>query len=195
MSSRRPQAGNLPDVFALLAATVLSAAPVVVVPFDVLSPDPRKQAAFPRALQSLVEADLRGCGVEVRTEDDLDSKNWGKIKGASLIIVGTHLTAGNNLAFTVRAVGVDQVMAGITRLRAWDDRQAVCKMVLRALGLPMPQAFDQLEVTEALLVAWGEALNALHDGAPAVAREKIAAVAKQWPAFKPATERLAQLGK
>jgi hypothetical protein len=62
-----------------------------------------------------------------------------------------------------------------------------------AFKKPLPMKADELQVDDALLRAWGDALAAVHDGDPVVAKQKVADVVKRWPAFTPAKERLGQL--
>jgi TolB-like protein len=168
---------------------------IVVVPLDWMTGRDRVPA-LGRAMQSVVEADLRANGVAVRTEDDLDSTHWGKIEGAKYLLTGSVISLGSARSLQIRLVGISNPMdVAAVKLRDLSDRRNVTKMVLHALKKPAPESISQLDVSEELLTAWGEALEALHDGKPDDAHQRVAAVAAKWPAFTPARERLAQLEK
>lgn len=185
-------------MLSVVAALLLSAEPVlVVVPFEVMSQDPA-DANMGRAMQSLVEADLKAAGVQIRTEDDLDSKNWGKIQGASHVVAGSIVHLRGKVKVSARLIALPNTMvasAGLDLLDPgqWNGRQRITLSVLNELKKPVPPALGEISVDDALIRAWGDALKALHDGDPAVAKKKVAAVAKRWPLFGPAQERLAQL--
>lgn len=187
----------------LLAVTVLAADPrppaaspadplVVVGPFTVSDP---ANAPLSRSMQSVLEFDLRTNGMNVRTDDDLDSKQWGKVKGATHIAIGNVLVMGDTLRLTVRIVGTkDQLLHGGGKANGLDDREKLVHAVFIYTGVPTPMKFTLLKVNKELLMQWGEALEALHSGDPADAKKKVQAVAGKWPDFGPARERLQQLG-
>jgi hypothetical protein len=182
----------------LVAALLLSAEPVlVVVPFEVMSQDPA-DANLGRALQSLVEADLKAAGVQIRTEDDLDAKNWGKIQGASHVVAGSIVKMLGKVKISARLIALPNTMVASASLDLldpgeWNGRQRITLRVLNELKKPVPPALGEIGVDDALIRAWGDALRALHDGDPAAAKQKVADVVKRWPLFAPAKERLAQL--
>ncbi|MFO0596994.1 MAG: hypothetical protein U0228_16885 [Myxococcaceae bacterium] len=179
-------------MLSLTLLAVLAAEPlVVVVPVEVMAPDGRIQA-LRLGLQSVLEADLKAAGVPVRTEDDLDASHWGKIQGATHVLICTVMNAGREVALAWRLVELPQEVVGTGR-GAFLDRERVVKGVLTTLGRKAP-AYTLLKVDLELAESWGEALATLKDGEPARARDQVAAVAKKWPAFTPAKERLQQLG-
>ena len=187
----RYRATHLP-MLALVVALVVSADPVVAVtPFRVSGgADPRLGPAF----ATVVEADLKAAGLSVRTEDDLRSENWGKIKGASFLVVGSIVKLGPRLAITCQLVSVsDKTAVASAALKSWNERQDLANAVLKGLEKTAPANLSLLQVDEALMTAWAEALAAVQSGDPAVAKKLVADVAKRWPAFTPAVERLAQL--
>lgn len=177
----------------LLTLSLLAADPVVVVgPFTIngKATDPQS-----RALQSVLEFDLRANGLQVRTDDDLDSKNWGKVKGATHVAIGSAMMMGAAMRIDVRIVKtVDQELLGTGRARGLDDREELVHAVFVKTGAPSPPKFKLLKVDQALLTQWGAALEAIHSGEPADAKKKVQAVAEKWPDFGPAKERLEQLG-
>ena len=182
----------------LLLALLLNAEPLIVVaPFEVVSQNPA-DANLGRAMQSLVEADLKAAGLTPRTEDDLDPKNWGKIKGATHIVAGTIMTLPGKVKISARLIALPNAVVAsastdILTLGDWNGRQRITRAVLDALKRPPPPSMEELRVTDALFRAWAEALQAVHDGDLVVAKQKVADVVKRWPDFAPAKERLAQL--
>lgn len=188
-------------MLSLLTLALLSADPapppmVVVVPVQVIHPD-KKYAPLARAVQSLLEADLRTNGVPVRTEDDLDSKNWGSIKGATHVLAGSVIPMPDGQVMVqARLLALPDHILGSTRIRGWNERQMLVRVTTEKLGLALPTVTPRLmSIDEELMLAWGAALDALHDGAPDAAKKRIVAVAAKWPSFTPAVERAAQLGK
>lgn len=182
-------------MLSLVVTLMLSAEPVLVVaPFEVGSAVPA-DANLGRAMQSLVEADLKAAGLQPRTEDDLDAKNWGKIKGATHVLFGTIAKLGGKMKVSARLVELPNVQVASASLDVgtWNGRQRITTTVLNAFKKPAPLRLDELQVDDALLRAWGDALAAVHDGDPIVAKQKVAEVVKRWPAFSPAKERLGQL--
>lgn len=179
-------------MLALVLSMVVSADPVVAVaPFEVTG---GADARLGRAFASVVEADLKAAGVSVRTEDQLGPKEWGKIKGATYVVTGTIVKLGAKQAITCRMLSVgDQAAVSSATLKSWNDRAALTNAVLTQLKQSLPAKMAPLQVDEALMTAWGEALEAVHSGDLAVAKKRVADVAKRWPAFTPAVERLAQL--
>ena len=175
----------------LVVALLLTAEPLIVVaPFEVASDDP-SDAHLGRAFASLVEADLKAAGVPLRTEDDLDSKNWGKIKGASHLVTGTIVKLRGQLKIVARMIATPDAMIGSAAIKnEWNGRLPIARLVLKGLHKPVPAGLIELKVEEALLRAWGDALA---EGDPATAKKKVADVVKRWPAFTPAKDRLAQL--
>lgn len=182
-------------MLSLVVTLLLSAEPVLVVaPFEVHSEDPA-DANLARAMQSLVEADLKAAGVQPRTEDDLDAKHWGKIKGATHVLFGTIARLGGKTKVSARLIQLPnlQVASASLDVGEWNGRQRITHTVLNAFKKPLPMKADELQVDDVLLRAWGDALAAVHDGDPVIAKRKVADVVKRWPAFTPAKERLGQL--
>jgi hypothetical protein len=157
-------------VLSLLALTLLSADPAPVVEFD-----------------------LRQNGVTVRTDDDLDSSQWGKIPGATHLFMATVVRIGKTVSINGRVVHPQNQVAGVARSKSMIDLEPFVALVLQKVGLPVPPSLKLLTVNEELLLAWGAALDAVHDGSPDEAKKKVAEVAKKWPNFTPAQERLKQL--
>lgn len=179
-------------MLSLLTLSLLAAEPLVVVgPFSTFG---QENAPLGRALQSVLEFDLRTNGMQVRTDDDLDSKQWGKIKGATHLAIGSVVDTGSTLRLSVRIVGTDQILRGGAKANGLDDREELVHAVFVKTGVPSPMKFTLLQVNKELLLQWGEALEALHSGDPADAKKKVQAVATKWPQFTPARERLQQLG-
>jgi TolB-like protein len=184
-------------MFTVIATALLAAAPVIVVaPFEVNSVDPA-DADLGLALQSLVEADLAGAGLQSRTEDDLDPKNWGKIKTANHIVTGTIMPMGKRVIVLIKMIepvgGAIDTNVKLKGADAWNERRQFVDGVLKVLALPVPPKLEQLVVTDELVRAWGAALRAIHSGDPKVAKEKVAAVVKRWPDFALARARLDRL--
>ena len=185
-------------MLSLVVAVVLSSEPVVVVaPFEVMS-EAAADENLGRAIQSLVEADLKTAGVLLRTEDDLDAKNWGKIKGATYLVVGSIMKLPGKVKIGARLIALPNTLVAsastdVLPLGEWNGRQRITQVVLKELKKPLPATLEEIHVEDALVRAWGDALRALHDGDPAAAKQKIADVVKKWPSFSPAKERLAQL--
>lgn len=183
-------------MLSLLTLAILAADPVVVVTPIEWTDGANRLPALGRAMQSVLEADLRANGVSVRTEDDLDSKHWGHIKGARYMLTGSLISMAGNRVLQLRLVEISPPLAvASVKVRELNDRRPITNMVLHALKKPAPESVSQLEIDDALLKAWGDALEALHDGKPDEANKLVAAVAAKWPAFTPARERLAQLEK
>lgn len=180
-------------MLSLLTLSLLAADPLVVVgPFTVTD---KANAPLSRALQSVLEFDLRTNGMNVRTDDDLDVKQWGKIKGATHVAIGYVLAIGAAFRIDVRIVSTtDQLLLGVGRATGLDDREELVHAVFVKTGVPSPMKFTLLKVNKELLLQWGEALEAIHSGEPADAKKKVQAVAAKWPDFTPAKERLQQLG-
>lgn len=185
-------------MLSLLTLALLSADPqvVVVVPVQVIHADAR-YAPLARAVQSLIEADLRDNGVPVRTEDDLDSSQWGSIKGASHLLVVSVVPMDGKMMIQGRMLSLpDQIMVSGSRCVGWNGRDKILRAILQTLKRPLPTVEPRLlKVDDELMFAWGRALDALHDGDPQTAKQRVTEVANKWPSFSPAVERAAQLGK
>lgn len=182
-------------MLSLVVALMLSAEPVLVVPpFEVHSDAPA-DANLGRALQSLVEADLTAAGVQLRTEDDLDAKQWGKIKGATHLLAGSITKLAGQVKVSARIIELPhaQVASVSLEVGTWNGRQRITTTVLNAFKKPAPMKLDEVLVDDALIHAWGDALAAIHDGDPVVAKQKVADVVKRWPKFALAKARLGQL--
>jgi hypothetical protein len=188
--------GYAVPMLSLLVVSLLAAEPIVLVAPVEWRAGQKLRPELGLALQSVLEVDLRANGVSVRTEDDLDSKHWGKIEGARVALVATVIELGTVRSIAVRLVEIasPNVLAA-TKVPRLTERRNVTTMVLHALKKPAPVTLSQLEIDEGLFAAWGAALLALHDGSPEAARTQVAAVAAKWPQFTPARERLAQLEK
>lgn len=181
----------------LLAALLLSAEPLVVVaPFEVMSADPA-DANLGRAMQSVLEADLKAAGVTLRTDDSLEPKDGGKAQGATHVVVGSLVALRGQVKVAVRVIEVPNITiataSAVLFAGDWNGRQPITLAVLAAFKKPVPLVPVELSVDDALFRAWGAALRALHDGDPKVAKGLVADVVKRWPHFTPARERLARL--
>jgi hypothetical protein len=185
-------------MLSLLTLALVSAAPqmVVVVPVEVIHAD-AKYAPLARAVQSLIEADLRENGVPVRTEDDLDSRQWGTIKGASHVLAASVIPMPDGkVMLQARLLALPNHILGSTRSVGWNERETMVRVMIQKLGRSLPTVEPRLlVVNDELMLAWGLALGALHDGDPQNAKKRVAEVALKWPTFTPAVERAAQLGK
>lgn len=177
-----------------IAATLLSAAPLIVVaPFEVVSPDPA-DADLGLAIQSLVEHELAAVAIKTRTGAELDAKNPEKLEGATHLVVGTVSRMGNQLFILPRLIELPNRVVATSKLKgptAWNDRRQFTSAVVEALKVPMPARPDGYDVNEELARAWGAALRA--SGAPKLAKEKLTAIVEKWPRFMPAKARLAKL--
>jgi hypothetical protein len=183
-------------VLSLVTLALLCADPaptLVVLPFQPVTDDPRF-APLSRAVQSVLEADLRANGLAVRTEDDLDASQWGKIKGATHLVVGSvHVMAGR-LLISARLVQLPNVNVASAKFSAWGERKHLLEVLFRELKhAPPALPLRLLAVDTELMLAWGAALDAVHEGAPGVAKQRVADVVAKWPAFTPARERLERL--
>jgi hypothetical protein len=184
-------------MLSLMTLALLSANPqvVVVVPVQVIHAD-AKYAPLARAVQSLIESDLRSNGVPVRTEDDLDSSQWGSIKGASHLLVVSVLPVDGKMMIQARLMAFPDHNLSGSRCVGWNAREKVLRAILQTLERPLPTVEPRLlKVDDELMFAWGRALDALHDGDPQTAKKRVTEVANKWPSFSPAVERAAQLGK
>ncbi|MFT3707245.1 MAG: hypothetical protein QM817_06225 [Archangium sp.] len=180
-------------MLSLVTLALLSADPVVVVGrFEIVNQD-ASLAPLSRALQSVLEFDLRENGVAVRTDDDLDSSQWGKIKGATHLFVATVVKVGSSMSINARVIKQPNIVDGVVRAKSLVELDPLVLLVLQKTGTPTPPTLKMLKVNEELLLAWGAALDAVHDGSPEIAKAKVAEVAKKWPTFTPAVERLKQL--
>lgn len=184
-------------MLSLLAAAILCAEPVVVVrPFEVMSSDPA-DANLGRAMQSLVEADLKAAGLTLRIDETPEPKADTKLLPASHLVLGSLVALHGRVKLAVRVVEVPNTTiataSAVLFAGDWNGRQPITNAVLQAFKKPAPLGAEQLRVDDALLRAWGDALHALEKADPAAAKKKVADVVKRWPDFTPAKERLARL--
>lgn len=180
----------------VLAVSMLTAAPVIVVlPFEVNSADPA-DADLGLAMQSLVVHELAAVAITSRTED-VDVKDLGKLQGATHVATGNIVRLGKQVVVTARLIDArDNTLVAKSKLSGptlWNDRRKFTSAIVDAVGVPMPARPDGYDVNEELARAWGAALRALQAGDPKVAKEKVSAVVAKWPKFMPAKAQLAKL--
>jgi hypothetical protein len=185
----------------LVALLAAAPSPVVVVPaFQVPDGPTGAKSNIGLALASVAETDLAQARIHVRSEDDLDVKNVGKVAGASHLLSGKVISMAGTSQVTLNLTKVsDGLVVAASKVRfskelSGDARREVVRLVCEGLGQPQPKDLVFAPLSAELLEAWGQALALVGSGDPARAREAVEAVAKRWPDFEPAARRLKMLG-